>query len=69
MTSVVLLILAVLALVVLVKTKRENYEDIMYPGHPAYFFDVDERGNPWRQRPTKPYGGPGPETVVVKDWN
>jgi hypothetical protein len=69
MTSVVLLVLAILAIVVLVKAGREGYEDIMYPGHPAYFFDVDERGNPWRQRPTKPYGGPGPETVVVDDWN
>lgn len=69
MTSVMLLVLAILAIVVLVKSRREGYEDIMYPGHPAYFFDVDERGNPWRQRPSKPYGGPGPETVVVKDWN
>ena len=47
----------------------QQLADARGPFREGVDFDVDERGNPWRQRPSKPYGGPGPETVVVKDWN
>lgn len=46
MASVVVLALVLLALLAL--RGRESYEDLMYPGQPARFFDGDARGNPVR---------------------
>lgn len=44
--TVLLLLLVLLALLAL--RGRESYEDLMYPGQPARFFDTDARGSPVR---------------------
>jgi hypothetical protein len=35
-------------LVVVLSMTGESYENLMYPGQPARFFDTDSRGNPLR---------------------
>ena len=39
-------LLALFALLAL--SRSESYENLMYPGQPARFFDTDSRGNPLR---------------------
>lgn len=44
-----LMVWVVLALVAAaVLSRTETYEDLMYPGQPARFFDTDARGTPLR---------------------
>jgi hypothetical protein len=40
------IVLALLALLAL--SRLESYENLMYPGQPARFFDTDSRGNQLR---------------------